>query len=468
MLASLSFAALLLACGASAVPSRATSAPASADAVRLELRVPVEIGARGTLIAIPYSAEEIASGAHESVSFFNEMLSRVQIVRDVEVSDGEATFDVELTAERRVVVVIFDGAGMGLEALFGPRGVGVGRVEVPPGASRASLTLTGVRPEPPSEACDGEREELLELDAPETQREGDGGRRVACVLVPPSYASSTERFPVVLVFPGYSGLATRGNVWRQRALFRAIGAELGAPAIVVGVATRTAEGSSYLQRSERFGDWDAFVVDRLLGELDARYRTNQRRGAIGHSTGGWAAIALATRHPDRVQVAAASSPDALDLDAWMLDEGGAVRAEWLAWMRAEHAMGGPGQFVSYGAAWSPDPAAPAGFLWPVDLRTGELAPEVYARWRAASPAADLTTDEGLARARALSGRLILTAGRTDEFGLFGPTERYVDALTAAGVETRWMPTELGHFGDDEARFAPLVRFLLTALASPLE
>ncbi len=453
-------------CGGAERTRVSEPARAEGEVVEVRAQIPDGMPAEGTAIAIAFTPSEIAAGVSEDPAHFTEILTRVQVTRLVRAVDGAIALDVRITERPATVQLAFDTAGLGLEALFGaPSGIALGRVEVPVEGAPLEASLAGRPFEQPAEACTGEREELLVLDAPETRHQGDRGERRLCVRLPPSYAGAdAQRYPVVLMFPGFSGWHANGNTWRQRALFERIGAELGVEAIYVGVGTRTAEGTSYLDTSERFGDWDRYASERIVTELDARYRTLPRRATVGHSTGGWNAVALATRHPELFVAMASSSPDALDLDTWMLDERGALRPEWLAWIRVEDALSGPGQMVSYAAAWSPDASAPRGFLWPVDLSTGALRPEVYARWQARSPVRELATPEGLARVRQLSGRIVITAGRADEFGLFAPSERYVARLREAGIEVEWRPTDFGHFGHDEERFGPLARFLLTRLA----
>ncbi|MCB9646500.1 MAG: hypothetical protein H6730_07860 [Deltaproteobacteria bacterium] len=434
---------------------------------RLRVTVPPGMPGTGTVLAVAFTPEELQADLPRDLDRWDEVLARVQVARGVRAEDGVVTVDVAVPTRPAVVRLVFDPVGQGIDALFdsGP-GLASAMVSVPERVDPPVVALAGTPYAPPPEACTGERETLLVIDAPETRRPGDDGRRPVCVRVPPSYASAPERrYPVIFVFPGFSGWHANNNTWRQRALFERVGAEVGVEAILVGVSTRTPEGTSYLGSSAGFGDWDRYASRHLVEEIDARYRTLPRRGAVGHSTGGWNALALALAHPDVFSVAAASSPDALDLDAWLLDAEGTMRPKWLAWTRVEAALGGRGQMISYGAAWSPDPTAQGGFQWPVDLATGALRPEVYARWRAHSLAAALETEAGLAAARRLSGRLLITAGTKDEFGLYEPAERYAAALQAAGVEVQWLPTELGHFGGDEARFTPVARFVYERLRS---
>lgn len=452
--------------GCAHAPPSAAAGPAAppADAVTLTLRLPHENPAAGSLIALAYTAAEDAAGVPDDPTRFVANLARVEVLHGLTAAQGTLRGTVRVAARPAVVRLFFDTQRSGLEAVFGPRpGIYLGEVHVPAGATQLDGRLTGLPYAPPREGCEGPRTTLVTLDDPATRTPDDPGARHLCVYVPRSYETSpARRYPVVFAFPGFSGWHAGGDAWRQRALFDTLGEALGVEVLVVGVGTRTPEGSSYLQRSARFGDWDGFVAQRMVAAIDQRFRTLPRRGTLGHSTGGWNALAAALHHPEVFSVAAASSPDAPDFDAWVLD-GTAMRPEWLGWLRAEARLGDRGQFVSYAAAWSPDPTQPRGFAWPVDLDTGALRPEVYARWRAASLVEELRTAEGLRHARALSGRIAVSTGRADEFGLFAPSQRTVEALRAAGVETAWIPTDFGHFQHGPERFTPLVRFLLAGL-----
>ena len=294
------------------------------------------------------------------------------------------------------------------------------------------------------------------------RRSGDDGAHTLCVYLPAHYGDEPERrYPVAFALPGFSGFAVWNDGFGARGLFDSIGAAVGVEAIVVGVETRTAEGTSYLASSARFGDWDSYFIKRVVPEIDRRYRTTQRRGVYGHSTGGWNAVSIALRHPEVFAAVAASSPDPLDLDLWLFDESGALAPRWRAWALAERALAGRGQFTSWAASWSP---RQDGADELVD-KDGAVRPAVLERWRAASPAAFIRTPTGLAAARRLSGHIFLTAGTADMFDLFRPTERFQQLLGAQGVDARWARTEFDHFGSSE-RFSPLVRFLLEQLAMP--
>jgi S-formylglutathione hydrolase FrmB len=389
------------------------------------------------------------------------MFPRV-VTAPARVGEGAAPVVVTLPdapTEAAVVFAVFDGRGRFFDTLLGAvEGNAVGDASVTERGATVHLTLQPAVPARP-ERCAGERYQLLTLDAPEVAGTiGNPTARRLCAYLPSTYATQpARRYPVVYVLPGLSStdaMVTGG--------FGAIADAVGREAIYVGVDTSTRAGSSYLVDSPRTGAWERFLVERAVGAVDGRLRTIAEAGAraaAGHSTGGFDAVSIALRHPEVFGAVGASSPDGLDLEAWMLGDDGRVDPLWLGWMRVEDAMGGSGQFASYGADWSPDASEARGFAWPVNLTTGAVIPAVWARWRAQSPVTWLATEAGLARARRLAGRMYLTCGRRDEARLFEPTERFHDALVGAGVAHVWAPTDYGHLGQRRERWVPMLQHI---------
>lgn len=428
--------------------------PGSSE-VSLVLPLPPGAPAHGVISTIRFTDDEVDAGVHRNPAQLFVWLERLERAKDLDDEPKVVTLRVARASEPTWLQVFIDGAGNGLDTVFSPRGVVSGLVRVPP-AGQGGGALT-VKPLVAREPCAGPRLTRLVLDAPELVRRGDDGRHSLCVLLPVGYdRSAPRRYPVVFVFPGFSGHAAENDGFAARGLFDRLGAERGVEVIVVGVETRTPEGTSYLARSERFGDWERYVLERVLPEVDRRFRTAPARVAFGHSTGGWNALSLALRYPTLFAAVGASSPDPLDLDAWLLHEG-VAKPRWWHWQRAEQRLGGRGQFTSWAASWSP---RGDGFDWLFDDQ-GTLRADVYARWKAASPLARLEAP-GVS---SLSGRLFLTAGRRDMFDLFTPTQRFVEAARARGLAVAWVPTELDHFGATDERFTPLVSFLLDRLAT---
>ncbi|MEM9861573.1 MAG: alpha/beta hydrolase-fold protein [Myxococcota bacterium] len=442
---------------AEAPPSSTASPPSTAPALRVRARVPEHLPSTGVVTVVALDAQALESNLIADVSRFDELLQCIRVLGPRDVHAGHVEF--ELAGTRPAALqVIYDPSGLGFDALFGNGALASGDARVPSDAASLELVLHAGRPSGEEGCGRSPREELVVFEAPETRRRGDDGTRRLCVYLPPSYETNTERrYPVIFALPGYSGSHYSGDAFLARAALDDVSE--GQEAILVGVDTRMPEGPSYFARSERYGDWRAYF-GRVIDEVDARFRTLPRRGVIGHSTGGWNAVQAARIEPERIHAVASSSPDALDFDTWWLADPQTVKPWLCTWARVEAAMGGRGQMVSYSANWSP---RATGFAWPLDLQSCALRPDVYAEWQAQSPAHALQSDEGRAAFARLSGRMIFTAGRNDEFGLFEPTASFVRALQDQGVEAEWRPTELGHFGEASERFGRLYAFLLEQL-----
>ncbi len=232
---------------------------------------------------------------------------------------------------------------------------------------------------------------------------------------------------------------------------------------MVGVDTGSRWGSTYLTKSLTAGDFDSFLAQDAVAFIDAHYRTRSeptQRALFGHSTGGFNAVSFALRHSDIFQVAIASSPDGLDFKSWFFGLDGRVNSPILAWMRVEDLFGPPGQMVSYAADWSPD--GKGGVLWPAQLDSGKVIPEVWANWKHASPiellADPVIRDAAIAH---LSRRIYIAASPSDEALLFEPAYRFSQALHSAGIVHTFASDNHGHF-TDERRVREMVFFTLSA------
>lgn len=451
---------LALACTHDTPAQRVQGSP-STRPVLVTLSLPPAFPSTGVLTWIPFSAAEVDAKTHEDAAHFFTWLERVRRADDSDGDPRTVTFAVDAPAHASFIQVRFDTGSEGLDALLEPRpSVAQALVMLAPDAASVSAGLHAPPPGAPREACAGPRLEKVVLEAPELRRPGDDGTHPLCVYLPARYAEEpSRRYPLAFALPGFSGLAAQNDGFSARHLFDSVGAELGVEAIVVGVETRTPEGTSYLARSDRYGDWESYFMNRVLPVIDQRYRTAPQRAVFGHSTGGWNAVSIGLRFPDAFTVVAASSPDPLDLDSWLFDASGALSPRWRAWALAEHALGGRGQFTSWAASWSPHTHGADDL---VDS-TGAVRPAVLERWRSASPLSFTRTPAGKAAAQRLSGRILVTAGSADMFDLFRPSERFVRALQADNIHVTWVPTDLDHFGATDARFRPLVRFVLERL-----
>lgn len=354
------------------------------------------------------------------------------------------------------------------------------------------------------EPCAGARYKLIEVQIPPlpastkavmnvTPSRPGGSTRRFCAYLPESYDAKPERrYPVIYLLPGLLSnemAYLRGDGSAAKRADK-ISAELGGrEVILVGVDTATPLGSTYLEDSPVTGPWDTFLTTRAIPEIEKTVRVLTKRTAralVGQSTGGFNSLSYGFRHSDMVSVIGASSPDAPDLEAWMIDpstaksgdkNGGMPRRvhEWIRkWTRLDAELGGAGQMTSYAADWAetgqPAPAgqprkdgrafAPA---WPFDLDSGIVDDMVLSQWVSKTPHGMLRDPKiALRLKKDLSGRVLITVGKNDEFELFGPAEKFAKELDEAGVKTQLTPTDHGH-GNGLDRIETGIRFALERL-----
>jgi S-formylglutathione hydrolase FrmB len=128
------------------------------------------------------------------------------------------------------------------------------------------------------------------------------GKAHALVVLPPGYATSGLRYPVVYFLHGLPAPpdAYRANGWIERAL------ETAGPAILVEPqGARSGDSDAeYLNRGVG-RDWETFVATELPRYMDAHFRTipsRQARAVVGLSAGGYGAAVLGLRHLGRFSV----------------------------------------------------------------------------------------------------------------------------------------------------------------------
>ena len=136
------------------------------------------------------------------------------------------------------------------------------------------------------------------------------GRDVAyAVYLPPDYAVSARRYPVVYLLHGYtdneSGWVQFGEI--GPAADRAIADRVLPPMIIVmpdgGVAW-------YVNDHRNKVRWEDMFVKEFIPHIDATFRTRRDRefrGVAGLSMGGWGTLVYALRHPELFAAAAAFS-----------------------------------------------------------------------------------------------------------------------------------------------------------------
>ena len=174
-------------------------------------------------------------------------------------------------------------------------------------------------------------------------RTGDRGKLTLHVLLPPSYAASARRYPVVYTFHGFGDRPEDLLEAARTPLDEAVVAGTSPEYILVGIPGTNRLGGSFYVDSAATGNWADMVTREVVDLIEHRYRAIPEawaRGLAGYSMGGFATWNLALAHPDIFSCAWAVCPGAFDErgleDAWPTWDG-----------RIRNA---------YAAAFAPDPA----------------------------------------------------------------------------------------------------------------
>jgi S-formylglutathione hydrolase FrmB len=136
-----------------------------------------------------------------------------------------------------------------------------------------------------------------------------GSERIFSVLLPPGYADSDRRYPVVFLFHGGGQDHT---AFMARAIFPALARKQEA-IFVMPAADRNYSAMS----ADAQARYNAYVASELVDHVDATYRTiasPPSRAIAGISMGGRIATMTALQHPQRFGVVGAFSA-ALRMDS---------------------------------------------------------------------------------------------------------------------------------------------------------
>lgn len=234
---------------------------------------------------------------------------------------------------------------------------------------------------------------------------GESPKRAVSVYLPPSYDSApAKHYPVVYLLHGVgdtdetwtSGSATFGNV--QSVMDRGIAeGKFGEMIVVMPNEQRTIGGGSYYLDSAVTGKWEVFTTEELVDFIDTRYRTLPRaesRALAGHSMGGYGALVLGMKHPERYRVVYGMNPSLIGWQ-WGGDLTIASPA-YKAVLQAksfEELLTLDDNFYAAGIvvvaqAFSPNPDKPPFFAdFPFALVRGTMQPAepAFSKWQALNP-----------------------------------------------------------------------------------
>ena len=234
-------------------------------------------------------------------------------------------------------------------------------------------------------------------------------------------------------------------------------------------------GSQYID-SPATGNYQCYLADDVLAEVDARFRTLPRResrAVVGKSSGGFGALRLGIDRPERFSAYASHAGDcAFELcirpdfvkTATVLDNAGGVEA-FVARLESQGAPRGQGEFhatmmLGLAAAYAPsDRGSRTGGDLPFDLKTANIQEDVWLRWLAHDPLQMVEADPSAFE----DARVVfLDAGRRDEYGLHFAARLLSTRLKSRGVEVHHEEFDGGHMGTSH-RYESSLPFVLQAL-----
>jgi enterochelin esterase family protein len=293
---------------------------------------------------------------------------------------------------------------------------------------------------------------------------GDPHVRTLPIYLPPSYdADPNRRYPVVWMLTGFMGrgqmLLNDNYLWTpniQQQVDALIAA--GMPEMIMALPDCiTRYGGSQYINSAATGRYEDYLIDELVPFVDAQFRTlpgPQHRAVMGKSSGGYGAMIHGMRHPDVFGALACHSgdmyfelcykpdfPKFLNRIARNNHDPQAFFNEFQSKQKKSNSDIEALNILAMSACYSPNPDAtglPIDFA--MNLHTGEILVEVWARWLEHDPV-ELVAEytDNLKQLKLL----FIDCGTRDEFNL-----QYGARILAQRLRTLGVPFEHEEFDDD--------------------
>jgi len=322
---------------------------------------------------------------------------------------------------------------------------------------------------------------VLESDVLRGNPLGDPHIREVPVYLPPGCNDDT---PLVAVLAGFTGVgagALRGTPWDLS--FPARYEQLlengrAAPCAFLFPDAFTRFGGSQYMNSAATGRYEDYLLGEVFPDVEQTFNVGgsaDRRGLMGRSSGGFGALHVALRHPDRFRAIAAHSADCYFELAYkpdfprmlaMLDQYGSVMEFLDAFEQAPKkttplilAI----NVLAMAAVYSPDDEEPLGIALPFEARTGRLRENIWDRWLEHDPV-EMASIHG---AQLADYKLVyVDAGLRDEYHLQYGARQLVDMLRDSGVEVQHEEYDDGHMGTSY-RYDRSIPLMSQALSLPV-
>jgi hypothetical protein len=260
---------------------------------------------------------------------------------------------------------------------------------------------------------------------------GDPHERPLHVWVP---EDTSRRYPSVYVIQGMAGMVDAWfNVEPWTLSYPDRIDALAPEAVVVLVDAFTAVGGSQYLDSPAIGNYHTYLCDEIVPYVDAHFPTlaaREHRGIQGKSSGGYGSMITPLLRPDLFGGLATHAGDALFEVCYARDFAPAARALrdgydgsfdafWADFRSGRPVLSSPHDEVlvnTYAMCAAYSPRDDGTVELPFDLETGEIDPEVWARWLRFDPVVLAREDEHRETIRNLRA-VWIDSGRDDEYHL---------------------------------------------------
>jgi enterochelin esterase-like enzyme len=298
---------------------------------------------------------------------------------------------------------------------------------------------------------------------------GDPTRRRVAVYLPEGYETSSEEYPLFVDLVGFTGSGLAHFNWRPfgenvpQRLDRLVDEHRMGPVVAVFPDCFTSLGGNQYINSASMGNWEDFLVDELIPEVERRFRVRKgrdHRAIFGKSSGGYGAIVHGLSRADAWGAVACHSGDMGFRMCYMGD------FPKLLYTLAEHNRSIVSlldyyeskpklthddlhiiMVIAMAASYDPDPDVPKGIRLPVDLITGELDETLWANWLRHDPVEMVKASEYQRNLKSLRG-LYIDCGSKDQYALVYGARTFVKTLFQAGIDHRYEEFDDDHTGVD--------------------
>jgi len=286
----------------------------------------------------------------------------------------------------------------------------------------------------------------------------------AGVVLPPSYATSRGRYPVVYKIHGFGG-SYRGAWQSGPGLLKKMAAGTQPEMIYVYLDGFCPMGHHEFADSPNNGPWGSALTKEFVPYLERMFRMDRVPGGrflTGHSSGGWSTLWLQVNYPDFFGGTWSTSPDPVDFHSFSgidltqpqasfyRDPNGKARnivrfhgkdiLSWNEYARYERVVGDyGGQLASFEAVFSPrgQDGRPMEIF---DRDTGAVNPVIQKAWERYDISRFLVSN-WKTLAPKLRGKIHLVVGTVDNFHLEEAVYLLRDTLRKLGSDATFEVVE---------------------------